>query len=90
MFSIFALYSILENYIFYKKPFNDFIINNKNNLIPLDNYLLLNYPDQDLIKLKYYNISDLHYNYSYKFKSIKIEYKIGFYDIVFLNYNKNN
>ena len=81
-FSIFALYSILENYIFYKKPFNDFIINNnKNNLIPLDNYLLLNYPDQDLIKLKYYNISDLHYNYSYKFKSIKIEYKIGFYDI---------
>ena len=81
LFSIFALYSILENYIFYKKPFNDFIINNKNNLIPLDNYLLLNYPDQDLIKLKYYNISDLHYNYSYKFKSIKIEYKIGFYDI---------
>lgn len=84
-FSIIILYSILRNYIFYKKTNNGLIVNNnKEYLISLDNYLLLNYPGQDLTRLKYYNISDLHYNYSFKFKLIKIKYKIGFYDI-----NKN-
>ena len=75
----------MKNYNFHKNYINDNIVNNSiNNLIRLDNYLFLNYPNQDLTKIKYYNVSHLHYNYSFKFKSVKIEYKIGFYDI-----NKN-
>ena len=81
-FSFIIYYLILKNFKFYNKSINGNIVNNNiGNLISLDNYLLLNYPNQDLAKLKYYNVSNLFYNYSFKFKSIKIEYKIGFYDI---------
>jgi len=73
--------------ILYKKPIkvNYNIINSRNsNLIPLEHYLLLNYSNYNITRLNYFNFSNLNYNLSLKFQSIKIEYKIGFY-----NSNKN-
>jgi hypothetical protein len=68
--------------------FNDFnkkLENDKNNekidnIIFLNPYLLLNYPNKDLTRFEYFNISNITYNYSLKYKSIKIEYKVGFFD----------
>ena len=73
--------------IVYKKSIKDNfnIINSRNsNLFQLDQYLLLNYSNYNITRLSYFNFSNLNYNFSLKFRSIKIEYKIGFY-----NNNKN-
>ena len=53
---------------------------NSDNIIFLNPYLLLNYPNKDLTRFEYCNISNINYNYSLKYKSIKIEYKVGFFD----------
>lgn len=69
--------------IFYKKPIKDNynIINSRNsNLIPLEQYLLFNYSNYNITRINYFNFSNLNYNYSLKFQSIEIEYKIGFYN----------
>ena len=68
--------------------FNDFnkkLENDKNNekidnIIFLNPYLLLNYPNKDLTRFEYLNISNITYNYSLKYNSIKFEYKVGFLD----------
>ena len=50
------------------------------NIISLNPYLLFNYPNKNLTRLEYFNFSKANYNYSLKYKSIKIEYKVGFFD----------
>ena len=59
--------------------FNNNIIVSKN-LILLQNYSQLIKADFYFGKIKYLQISKIKYDFSFKYKIIKIEYKIGFYD----------
>ncbi len=51
-----------------------------NNLVPLKKYLLFQYPNKNITRLEYFNISNLDYNYSLIYNFVKIEFKVGFYD----------
>lgn len=73
------LYFITINYLKIKAK-NDKINGKIDNLIPLNQFLLFNYPNLYLTRLEYFNFSNVNYNYSLKYKSIKIEYKVGFFD----------
>ena len=82
---IFLSLNILLLFFISIKDFNKKLENDKNNektdnILFLNPYFLLNYPNKDLTRFEYFNISNITYNYSLKYKSIKIEYKIGFFD----------
>ena len=78
-FNILLLFFISSN-DFHKKLENGKNNENTDNLIFVNPYLLLNYPNKYLTRFEYFNVSNVNYNYSLKYKLIKIEYKIGFFD----------
>ena len=79
---IFLTFNILLLFFISSNDFNKKLENCKNNdnLIFLNPYLLSNYPNKYLTRFEYFNVSNVNYNYSLKYKLIKIEYKIGFFD----------
>ena len=82
---IFLTFNILLLFFISSNDFNKKLENGKNNdnadnLIFLNPYLLSNYPNKYLTRFEYFNVSNINYNYSLKYKLIKIEYKIGFFD----------
>ena len=79
--SIIIIYSSLKNDINCDIKFiTNNVINKENNLFSLNHHIFLNYPNHNSTKLEYINISNLNFNYSFKFKSVLLEYKVGFYD----------
>jgi CDP-glycerol glycerophosphotransferase (TagB/SpsB family) len=82
---IFLTFNILLLFFISSNDFNKKLENGKNNenadnFIFLNPYLLSNYPNKYLTRFEYFNVSNVNYNYSFKYKLIKIEYKIGFFD----------